>query len=870
MKILNKKATSIIAIVFLMSSIILIAKPSFSSAVDTTKPFSGAMPSGLTANVTAKSTAYLSFRPNPVGLNQPFIVNMWVTPAPGAQRKFLDLTVTITKPDGSVEVIKEDSYPDDGTAWFEYVADQIGEWKLKFDFPGTYLPAGRYSAGNMVTSGGSNYADSVYMQPSSTAEQTLIVQEAQVTSWPPAALPSDYWTRPVPYENREWWPILGNFPWRGQTGGPMWDELYPDTNSYWMLKGRLDSFTPWVQGPNSAHVAWKRQSAIGGLIGGDYGFETITTLFGGNSLGTDASSSMGYPTVIFAGRGYEVINKVLNGASQYVWTCYDIRTGEVFWEQVMPTTVVQTFFGSMVSPVEPNVIEYAIGQNPGGGGDPTHITAANLLYIGGQRLLKYGPFTGSLQGNYSIAPLTSATYYMNGHCLSVQDLGASAGANRYRLINWTTLGSLANLTTATATRVVSNISWPVSSLPTCIDFQAGVAATASTIQRGGIYVGMNAYGIRLSDGQVIWNVTREGETPYSASCIVADHGKFAILTEQGYFLALNINTGAEVWKSDMFDYPWDEPGFGGYDVQTAYGLLYRQAYSGVYAFDWETGDRVWKFEAPAENPYETPYVDENGTTVYSWNIGARIADGKMYAYTTEHSATVPITRGWKLFCINATSGDEIWSTMLPGVMSKHTTSIGPIADGYLTVMSSDGYTYVYGKGKSQTTVEAPMTQIASGESVIIKGTVLDLSPGQPGTACVSKESMGEWMAHIHKGLPVPSDVTGVSVSIDAVDPNGNAVHLGDAVSDMSGTYGFVWTPDIAGKYAITATFMGDDSYGSSWAQTYANVVEAAASPSPTTTTAETNPPYELYTIGTGIAVIIAVAIVGLLLLRKKQ
>jgi outer membrane protein assembly factor BamB len=387
----------------------------------------------------------------------------------------------------------------------------------------------------------------------------------------------------------------------------------------------------------------------------------------------------------------------------------------------MPTVTVQSFFGTMISPVEPNLIEYSIGQNPGGGGDPTHITAANLLYIGGQRLLKYGPFTGSLQGNYSIAPLTNAVYYMNGYCLSVQDLGASAGAQRYRLINWTTLGSLANLTTTTGTRIVSNITWPISSLPTCIDFEAGVAATASTLSKGGIYTDMNAYAINLQTGQVIWNVTRTGETVYSASCIVADHGKFAILTEQGYFVALNINTGAEVWKSDTFDYPWDEPGFGGYDVQTAYGLLYRQAYSGVYAFDWETGDRVWKFEAPAISPYETPYINENGTTVYSWNIGARIADGKMYAYTTEHSATVPITRGWKLFCINATSGEEIWNVMLPGVMSKHTTSIGPIADGYLAVMSSDGYTYFYGKGQSQTTVEAPMTEIIVGESAIIKG-----------------------------------------------------------------------------------------------------------------------------------------------------
>ena len=38
-------------------------------------------------------------------------------------------------------------------------------------------------------------------------------------------------------------------------------------------------------------------------------------------------------------------------------------------------------------------------------------------------------------------------------------------------------------------------------------------------------------------------------------------------------------------------------------------------------------------------------------------------------------------------------------------------------------------------------------------------------------------------------MPIPSDVVGVPVSIDAVDPNGNPVHIGDATSDMSGTYG---------------------------------------------------------------------------------
>jgi hypothetical protein len=115
---------------------------------------------------------------------------------------------------------------------------------------------------------------------------------------------------------------------------------------------------------------------------------------------------------------------------------------------------------------------------------------------------------------------------------------------------------------------------------------------------------------------------------------------------------------------------------------------------------------------------------------------------------------------------------------------------------------------------------------------------------------------------------IPANVIGVPVSIDAVDPNGNAVHIADVTSDMSGTFSYTWTPTVAGDYKITATFMGDDSYGSSWAQTYATVAEAPQETVAPTPTQTANTPYELYTIGTGVAIIVALA-VAVLLLRKK-
>jgi hypothetical protein len=188
---------------------------------------------------------------------------------------------------------------------------------------------------------------------------------------------------------------------------------------------------------------------------------------------------------------------------------------------------------------------------------------------------------------------------------------------------------------------------------------------------------------------------------------------------------------------------------------------------------------------------------------------------------------------------------------------------GAIADGYLAYINEyDGFMYVFGKGQSATTVSAPSTSITQGQSVVISGTVLDQSPAQPGTPCVSKESMGEWMAYKQMQHAVPANVKGVPVSIDAVDPNGNSVHIATVTSDMSGTFGYTWTPDVPGQYTVTATFAGDDSYGSSWAQTYASVVQAPAATPTATATPITMPPFEIYFAGSTIAIIIAIVLVG--------
>jgi hypothetical protein len=316
------------------------------------------------------------------------------------------------------------------------------------------------------------------------------------------------------------------------------------------------------------------------------------------------------------------------------------------------------------------------------------------------------------------------------------------------------------------------------------------------------------------------------------------------------------------------DEPWDANGFGAYDTTSAYGMFYRAAYSGIYAFDWKTGKIVWKYKAPAISPFETPYVDENGATVYSFNGLIYAADGKLYSINTEHTPTQPITRGWQLHCINATTGEGIFKTIMTG-------TLGAIADGYLAVSESyTGTLWVYGKGKSKTTVEAPLTAITQGQSIVLKGTVLDMSPAQPDTPCVSKESMALQMEYLHRQMPINGlwgneTITGVPVSLDAIDPNGNWQHIGDVTTDgYSGTFGFTWQPEIPGQYKVTATFLGDESYGSSSATTYVSVSEAPPA-TPTPPPPQAPPDYSPLLYGILVAVIIAL-IIGLIALFRKR
>jgi len=829
----TKLATAIFAVLMITSITLMTLQVQAATYTNIQDPHGIALPSGVTPDATVKTSLGLSVSPNPIGLNQQLLVNMWINPPVTNARFLTGYTVTFTKPDGTKDTIGPmNSYQGDATAWFEYTPNQVGTWTAVFSFPGNYYPAGNYTSGQLP--GFSSYGQvfnmprSCYYAPGTSQVMTFVVQQDQVMSMPSQPVPSDLWTRPVSTMNRDWWPILGNYP-------------YPYANNY-AYAG------PYTVGPNSAHILWMRQDAIGGLAGGQLGQLSFT-------------KSGSTPSIIYAGRCYDTISRQMNEShnTQVSARCYDLRTGQVYYD--IPISQ---------GGITPNAIAYNRQDLPDVVGNIADQGPIVRLLNIGSRLIQIDPWNGQVIMNVTGM---SGTFYNDPYVLSVQNLGGG----RYRLINWTaadmvkpnsmfasaTIGTNANFTA----RIISNISYPVGSLGTC-DFNAGISVTAQSLpgpaaDATGIQMGTRLIGVSLLTGQVLWNVTTD-YVNYSGSTAVADHGKYCFADRDdtsGILVAWDLNTGQQAWISEKMEYPW---GFGGaYAVASAYGLVYRYSYAGVYAFDWNTGKIVWRYTSPCA-PFESPWYPN-----MAFDSGGIVADGKLYVANSEHSPSQPIARGWKLSCINATTGHGIWN--ITGGFN-----IGPVADGYLTAGNSyDGYLYVFGKGKSTTTVTSPQTAIATGTSAIISGTVLDESPAQPGTPAISDDSMNTYMEYLHMQLPIDGlyhnvTVTGVPVSIDATDSNGGTVHLATVTSDVSGTFSYTWTPTTEGDYKITATFAGSNSYGSSWAETRATVGPAPEK----TTVPEQQTPADysmlLYGILAAVVVAIVLAIVAIMIVLRKR
>jgi hypothetical protein len=307
---------------------------------------------------------------------------------------------------------------------------------------------------------------------------------------------------------------------------------------------------------------------------------------------------------------------------------------------------------------------------------------------------------------------------------------------------------------------------------------------------------------------------------------------------------------------------------------TAYGNIYVQGFGGeLFAYSTLDGKLLWKFN------------DTDSGVDTSWGLMpifvSAIADGKVYAFNNEHSPNSPLYNGYNIYCLNATTGEEIYKMLSwSGQTGGTGTTTAVLADGSLVYYNYyDNQLYCISKGATKTTVSAPNLAAAQGQSVVISGTVTDISPATTqteqaqrfpnGVAAASDASTSAWMEYVYMDQNKPTSFTGVTVTINVVDANGNYRTVGTATTDMNGFYSFNWTPDITGKYTVVATFAGNNGYyGSSSESAFA--VDAAA-----TTVAPTAAPQsaaDLYFIpaiaGLFVAIVVVIALVVLVLKKK--
>ena len=380
-----------------------------------------------------------------------------------------------------------------------------------------------------------------------------------------------------------------------------------------------------------------------------------------------------------------------------------------------------------------------------------------------------------------------------GYVIDIQNLGSN-----YYIVKWDFTGNEANFTN----RIAWNVTYPFTGENPTNVRGATIEIEADIVS----WITYPVYGesgaLDYSTGETLWKRRMHGIQARNAHGVY--DGKLYYPTDLRKVIAIDLVTGIEVWQSEETEYPWGA-NFA-YSHASAYGNIYKLTYGGIYAFNATTGKINWHFSS-GDSGMETPY----GTWPFYDNIIG--ADGVLFAATTEHSPTQPYYRGQHLFAVDALTGEEIWRI-------KTTLAPAAIAEGVLLASSYyDKNLYAFSKGETATTISVSSKTIGHSESILFEGSVLDMSPAQPSTPAISDDDMSAWMEYLHMQQPKPTDATGVTVHLTAIDPNGNFQDIGYAKSNTMGNYAIDWTPPVPGVYTVTATFEGSESYYQSEAGT---------------------------------------------------
>lgn len=834
-----------------------------------------------------KSYAYIGATPNPVAVGEEVLIHLGITEAlQVTEDKWKGLTVTVTKPDNTTITLGPfDTDSTGGTGTVFTPADE-GTYRLQTHFPGQWY---NYTSFDIFSFTMSNVK--CFYEADDSPVLELVVGAEASQFWPGVPMPTEYWSRPIDSQIREWYSISGSWLSPGS--------IFGVTQTF----GQTDA-------PETAHVLWQKQLQIGGLAGG-VNMSEPAAVFPGDAYEGKFSNSLVIMGILIyqkfdsVGESVMTENTNLLGANKTDnWiVAVDLHTGETLWEKALYNAQ-----GQRVVPQYGQVMYWKSFNTQGV--YPFLFCAVSGGFFGAasSTIDAFDPYTGRWLFQYQSMPSGTRMYGPNGEIL-IYSINQQAGYmtvwNSSGVIDayWGTTQNSPNFGSYQPQGKIINATGkcPVTSATPFgyngyqknITIPKGLLGSASLIYPDDIVVGyhrLNTYGffntITLDDAPfILWAFdANTGALKYNKT-IAAPSGNVSLSVAAGsqderiitiwskelaQFWAYDIDTGNLKWgPTDPQNYL---DVFAMYPV-VAYGHLYSNGMSGImYAYDAQTGKLDWTYT------YKDPWSETLWSDYWSSLRPRIIADGKIYLGQSEHSVNQPQPRGAPMVCLNATTGDVIWS--IAG-MFRQTDWGGPAVMGDSIIATMDTYNqmiYAIGKGPTATTITAPDTSIPMGSSVVIKGTVTDISPGTQedtikmrfpnGVAAVSDDSISDWMLYTYKQFSRPTNSTGVEVTLNVVDANGNYRTIGTATSSTDGFYSFTWTPDIPGEYKVYANFAGSNAYYGSHAES-AFTVDEETGPSPTTTTQISIPPFEMYIVAMGIAIIVAVALATLIIVRKR-
>jgi outer membrane protein assembly factor BamB len=764
-----------------------------------------ALPAATAQEIPTKTTyAFIGAVPNPVGVNQPVLLHVGITDYfDSAEKGWENLSVSVIDPEGiesTIEPIRTDATGGTGVL---FTPTKVGTYTLQTHFPTQMASMTPFFSPFPITR--------TFLASDSDILE-LEVQEEPLPYYPGHSLPDEYWTRPIDSQLREWHKISGSW---------LIAEVF--------MSGMAPSkFAPYNDdAPDTAHILWTRPigGSLGGLAGGQVGEHSMEA---GDAYEGKFQASIIVNGILYYNK-YEPLgwNSLSTTTPKQEVVAVDLHTGEELWTKIFldnrTIAFAQLFYWDSYN--YHGVFAY-LWITTGGGmfGDPATWHA-------------FDPLTGEWEYSMTNVPSGNTIFGPKGE-IYIYTVDLTNGW----MTQWNSsragclAGSWGNTVRGRTIDATAGYDWNMT-IPTGLPGSVQAAFFGDRVIGASVtQEEVTVWGLSLeagNEGDELFNNTWEAPSQWatgnqSISWVAASiEDKVGVLwtPETRKYYGFSLEDGDYLWVTEESEH------YLNFHVGTvpaiAYGRLFSSGVSGiVYCYNLTTGERLWTYEA-ADHWKEILWANN------WWSRIQFITDGKIYMGHEEHSVIDPKPRGAPYYCLDVEDGSVVWR--INGAFRQtHWGGRSIIGDSIIATQSTyDQQIYAIGKGASATTVSIQNDVVSLGSSVMIKGTVMDVSPGTEDTAlqirfpngvpAISDDDMSEWMKYVYMQFKIPADATGVDVKLEAIDPNGDYAYIGTATTDTSGNYGFAWKPDMEGQYLIMATFYGSGGYYGSTTTTYLKV-----------------------------------------------